>query len=366
MTRRRAVWLKVLTVAVAFSLSGPPSAMALDFHAFADIQYRHDVHNDAAPEEDNGAFIIGPLDFYLAESLGPRVDVLAEFAFEDGGVDVERLQIGYLFSDLAKFSAGRYHTSLGYWNTAYHHGAFLYTTIERPFFLDWEDDGGILPLHTVGLVLSGRQFPESGEWSYHLMFGNGSSVTDENGTNVLDPNTESDPNKNKAVGFHLAWAPNVLDGWVLGLSGYNSEVENNGPLLVPPAVAPTLEVTQTIGAVDLTHTHGALEVLAEYFLVRDKDKIGADTATNQFYYVQIAYEIKDGIKPYARHEQGSVDEGANDPYMIALGAMDQRIDTIGVNTHIGEQSVLKIEGRFVTDDGTDHHQEYGAQWAFAF
>ena len=364
MRRRSALVFQVLAVSLTWYLSGPSLAMALDLHAFADISFHYAIHDDDDPNENNGAFAVGPLDFYVAESLGPRLDALAEFAFEDGGVDVERLQIGYLFSDLAKLNAGRYHTSLGYWNTAYHHGAFLYTTVNRPFFLDWEDDGGILPLHTVGVVLSGRQFPEFGEWSYHLMFGNGSSIIDENGNNVLDPNTESDPNKNKAVGLHLAWAPAVLNGWALGLTGYNSEVESNGPLLVPPAVAPTLEVSQTIGGVDITHTQGALEVLAEYFLVRDKDKIGSDTATNQFYYVQIAYEVKDGIKPYARHEQGSVDEG--DPYMIALGSADKRIETVGINTHIGEQSVLKIEGRFVNDEGADSHQEYGAQWAFAF
>jgi hypothetical protein len=60
----------------------------------------------------------------------------------------------------------------------------------------------------------------------------------------------------------------------------------------------------------------------------------------------------------------SLDE--NDPYLNVLGAADKRTNTVGVRVRLGEQSVLKFEGRFVTDNGIDSHQEYGAQWAFAF
>jgi hypothetical protein len=366
MRQGRALRWQSLAVALTWSVAATPSATALELHGFADVSYQQDLRNDASPDEDNGAFVVGPLDFYIAESLGPRVDMLAEFVFESGIVDVERLQIGYLFSDALKVYAGRFHTSLGYWNTAYHHGAFLYTTIDRPFFLRWEDEGGILPVHTVGLVATGRQFLAPGEFSYQVLVGNGPSITDEDGANVLDPNTEIDPNKNKAVGLHATWAPSAPAGWAVGVSAFNSRVVNKGPLIAPPAPAPSLDVTQTIVGADISHTEGPLEILAEYFMVRDKDKVGANTATNHFYYVQVSREIGGRVAPYARHEQGSLDEGANDPYMLALGVADQRIETIGVRTRIGNQSVLKLEGRFVNDDGLDSHQEYGAQWAFAF
>jgi hypothetical protein len=340
--------------------------MALDLHGFADISYRHDLHGDASPEENNGAFVVGPIDFFLAESLGPRVNMLAEFAFESGVVDVERLQIGYTFSDLLKLQAGRFHTALGYWNTAYHHGTFLYTTVERPGFLEFEDDGGLLPVHTVGLALTGRRSFPPGELSYHILVGNGSSIADEDGTNVLDPNTEADPNKSKAVGARIAWAPSALAGWAVGAGVFNSRVVNKDPLVVPPTPALGLEVTQTIVGADITHTEGPWEILAEYFMVRDQDESDSDTATHHFSYVQIGREFAGLVTPYARHEQMSIDEAAADPYMLTLGAIDQRIETVGVRTRLGDHSVLKVEGRFITDDGLDSHQEYGAQWAFAF
>ena len=122
-----------------------PSASSFELHGFGDVQYYQFLNSDDADE--NGAFFLGQLDLYVAESIGPRLDVLTEVAIEspDGAefvIDLERIQIGYLFSDALKVSAGRFHTPLGYWNTAYHHGAFLHTTIERPLFVRFEDDGG--------------------------------------------------------------------------------------------------------------------------------------------------------------------------------------------------------------------------------
>ena len=35
-------------------------------------------------------------------------------------------------SDRLKVSFGRYHTPINYWNTAFHHGQWLQTTISRP------------------------------------------------------------------------------------------------------------------------------------------------------------------------------------------------------------------------------------------
>ena len=51
---------------------------------------------------------------------------------------------------------GRYHTSIGYYNTAYHHGKWFQTAVGRPFLFRFEDEGGILPIHNVGVSVQGR------------------------------------------------------------------------------------------------------------------------------------------------------------------------------------------------------------------
>ena len=64
---------------------------------------------------------------------------------EDFEFEVERLIVRYDFSDYAKLSVGRYHTQLGYWNTAFHHGAWLQTTVSRPQAVKF--GGTVLPVH---------------------------------------------------------------------------------------------------------------------------------------------------------------------------------------------------------------------------
>jgi hypothetical protein len=52
--------------------------------------------------------------------------------------------------------AGRYHTDLGFFSANYHYGNWFATTVRRPLLFNWEDRGGPLPLHNVGLTASGR------------------------------------------------------------------------------------------------------------------------------------------------------------------------------------------------------------------
>ena len=69
---------------------------------------------------------------------------------------MERAQLGYSFSDALTFWVGRFHTPYGYWNTAFHHGAQIQTSVTRPLFIDFEDKGGILRAHSLGLLAHGR------------------------------------------------------------------------------------------------------------------------------------------------------------------------------------------------------------------
>lgn len=344
-------------LAALLVFAGTWNGWALEFDGFADVSFQVDRENDTTAVANNGAFKIGSLDFFVAQAIQPRLDVLAEVVFEEGIVDLERLQIGYLFSDALKVHAGRFHTPFGYWNAAYHHGVFLHIPIGRPFFLRFEDDQGILPVHSVGVSMAGRLFLPLGEISYGALVGNGSSIAGD-GAAVLEPNVDSDPNKNKAVGLRVALMPTTPRGWTAGASFFRSRVVSTVPTL-------PVDVDQTILAADVTKTAGPLEILAEYYLLRNRDRVGGQgTTTSHFYYVQIGHEFRTRTTPYVRHEQTSLEE--DDPYLEVLSAADTRIETAGVRIRIGEGSAIKFEARLFATDGTDHHQEYGAQWAFAF
>ena len=67
--------------------------------------------------------------------------------------EVERVIIRYDLNDYFKLSFGRYHTPINYWNTAFHHGQWLQTTISRPEMTQF--GGSFIPVHFVGSLVEG-------------------------------------------------------------------------------------------------------------------------------------------------------------------------------------------------------------------
>ncbi|HLA33442.1 MAG TPA: hypothetical protein VJ001_01095, partial [Rhodocyclaceae bacterium] len=131
----------------------------LPIHGFADVGLGRSSEDNLVAGRQRRGFNVGSFDLYMTPQFGDRVKTLIELIFEvnDGelATDLERLQIGYAFNDAATVWLGRFHTPYGYWNTAFHHGAQIQTSVSRPVFLDFEDKGGILPSHTTGVWLNG-------------------------------------------------------------------------------------------------------------------------------------------------------------------------------------------------------------------
>jgi hypothetical protein len=259
--------------------------------------------------------------------------------------------------------AGRFHNLLGYWNMAYHHGAQIQTTIERPQFLKFEDDGGILPVHVVGMWIDGRLRTEPAQLEYGIMIGNGAKIvgvdlaTSSGGT--LDPNSSSDNSKNKAVSLRLRAMPSAIDGLGIGISANFSDVQLFGTDDKLILVNSKEEISQLIFGADFEYLANNIELLSEFYQIRDKAK---ESFSSNAWYMQGGYKIAGRFTPYVRFERVTVDE--NDPYFIALGQSDSNKTIVGMRYDIMPTSSLKIEARFI--DSIDNIQEYGIQWAFAF
>src|SRR5882724_7721278 len=154
---------------------------------------------------DNTSFSLGQLDLFVTSDLSEKLKFLSEIVFEAGennayGVDVERLLVTYSYNDYLNVGMGRFHSAIGFYNTAYHHSTWFQTTTGRPFLFEFEDRGGILPIHNVGVTVSGR-IP-SGALGLHYVaeVGNGHtsrSPVDEAVQNVVDENNH------KAVNFAI-------------------------------------------------------------------------------------------------------------------------------------------------------------------
>jgi len=103
----------------------------------------------------------------------------------------------------------RYHTPVGYWNTAFHHGAWLQTTISRPDMVRF--GGTFIPVHFVGFPRGrqhsfGRRGPELTTW-----VGNG------RGSIISRPGDAGDINNNRAWVANVYSRPRALYGlsWAL-------------------------------------------------------------------------------------------------------------------------------------------------------
>lgn len=339
---------------LAFVL-GAHGAWAFEFRGFGDVTFTESTKTD----NDQGAFALGQLDFYATQRIDERSDVFVEVVVEadDTGefvIDLERLQLGYLVNDYLKVRAGRFHNTLGFWNTEYHHGAQLQTTIGRPEFLEFEDDGGILPSHMVGIWATGRYRTAPATFNYGVMVGNGSKVQD----GALDPNNASDNSGNKAVTLRLTVEPEAVSGLALGLSAGSSVVSGFS------GSDEVMRVKQRILEFDVTYFRKPFEFMAEYYMIRNKDDFGAgDSHTSSAYYVQGGYWLTERFIPYARYEKVSVKE--EDPYFTALGTADSNRVIAGVRYDLSLSNTVKAEVRFI-DDGSQDFEEYALQWAIAF
>src|SRR5437870_7988114 len=110
--------------------------------------------------------------------------------------------------------------SLGYYNTAFHHGTWFQTAVGRPFFLDFEDGGGIIAAHNVGASIHGA-IP-SGKWGLGYIFevGNGRSYVPPGQEENLVLNVKDD-NDYKAFNLAFISKPDWLSGLQFGAGLYS-------------------------------------------------------------------------------------------------------------------------------------------------
>ncbi|MDE2219031.1 MAG: hypothetical protein KGJ52_01515, partial [Gammaproteobacteria bacterium] len=195
----------------------------LPLHGFADVGIG--THNPINADL-KGAYV-GNLDFYLAPRLGDHTRALFEMNTEVGsdgavGVDLERAQIGYQFNDRATVWLGRFHTPYGYVNTALHHGSWINNSLRRPKFLQFEDNGGIVPAHSVGLWLTGSTHAGGGKFLYDAYVGNSQAIIG----GALDQRNAGNSDGHIGGGVRLAYqlTGGAAEGLLLGLHAFSARI----------------------------------------------------------------------------------------------------------------------------------------------
>jgi len=131
-------------------------APRLKLNVFGDLGF----HATDRHRTISNSFYIGSLDLFMTSRLSTNVSLLGEILFISTSsnniqADIERLVMQYHASQYLNFGVGRFHSSIGYYNTAFHQGEWFQTAIGRPFMYQFDDTGGPLPLQDVGISVSG-------------------------------------------------------------------------------------------------------------------------------------------------------------------------------------------------------------------
>jgi hypothetical protein len=328
----------------------------LDLRGFGHMQYDIDTQ-PAAGESGTNHFTDGAMDLLITSEVAPKVGFLAEtlFEFESGGetvIDVERLLLKYDYSDALELGLGRGHTALGYWNHRYHHGTWLYTSTDRPLLFRFEDDGGILPVHFVGLELGGNLETAPGLFSYVFNVANGrGQITDE--VQLVE-----DQNDSKMLAGMLRFAPDAVPGLAFGVNALLDEIP---PQPGNPARADS--IGEIIAGFHVVYTESPFEILLESQYIHHQDGTSHRAYDSWGGYFQAGYRVG-RLTPYYRFDWLGIAEG--DPFYAGVpGVEDSTQHVLGVRFDWRTFVALKLEYRRLLARSFDSNA-FTAQVSFAF
>lgn len=331
-----------LPAITVLALIGPASAVAQTTRigGFTDVRARTNSRWEAA------GFSLGQFDLFITSRLGEKIDFLAETVFESNGdafqADVERLIASYAASGHLIVSAGRLHTPIGYWNNGYHHGALVQPTIDRPQLFRFEDDGGVLPVHSVGLQVSGRELGAA-RLGFEVMVANG-----------VGGSPLGDNNAAKAVIASVHVQP--VSALRVGLSYYGDRLAAGTP--TPRGDSLAADSRLAIGGGFVHLERGRVELLGEL-------QRGATSATAQrhgaWMWTGYAGVALGPITPYVRWDGIAPDAG--DRY---FARDDLRVVVAGGRYDLAATAVIKLEWQTRTTGGPTRVSRLAAQFAVGF
>jgi hypothetical protein len=308
----------------------------MQFRGFSDVSF----HASDLPGSTS-SFALGQFNLFITSRLSERVSFLAETVMEADTrnameIDLERVLLQYAANDYFKVNFGRYHTAIGWYNTAYHHSSWMQTAVGRPFLYEFEDKGGILPVHNVGISATGRIPSGAAGLQYIAEIGTGRasrSPLDEPVQNVQDENN------GKAFNLAVLARPDPLPGFQAGFSVYHDHLTPAG----------SARVGQTIMAAHAVYQRSDVEWLNEAVLVRNVPEGAVHTFNTAGFYTQISRKFG-SVRPYVRYQY--LNAPAGDPVFPDVGLFHG--PSLGIRYDIGDSAAFKIQY-----DRTERRQQPG-------
>jgi hypothetical protein len=338
------------------AVAGAPSAEPGGFfnrfrlHAYADVDFSH----NGSPGEPNH-FNVGEIDLFGTMAIAPKVSALAEVVVDADGttppssvpVNLERLLLQYRVNDHLKIEVGQFRTAIGYYSTAYLRGAWFQTAISRPRMFAFEEDGGILPLHTVGVSVSG-EIP-SGALGLHYIAEFGNAPT-------WGSPTPSSATGHNAINLALYARPRLVPGLQVGVADYHDRY----------SLFPGLNTNREGVSAYAVYTANRIEWLNEGVAARLCCGPANAGVSFDAFYSQLGYRVGRNWGPYFRVEKLALHSDVYFRGLMSGVAPWRSIYTGGVRYDWNDHVALKLELGHESDIGVPHYYQAAAQVAFAF
>ncbi len=237
------------------------------------------------------SFALGQFALFATSPITERISVLAEVVMEASRntrvvTDLERLQLTFRMNDSLHLAAGRYHTAIGYYNSAFHHGSYFEAPILRPRVFAFEDEGGVLAVHEVGVRASGAVPNTGAALNYVVEVGNGRSWE----ARGEDIDAAPDTNAAKSTNVGLSFRPTRWRGIEVGTSFYRDQIPRTR----------SRPVDHRVTAAFLVYKTPSVEIMAEW--LRLWHRIEERTYANHGGYLQ-ASKAWGALRPYYRYDR---------------------------------------------------------------
>jgi hypothetical protein len=331
----------------------------IQWQGFGEVDYK--ILNQSIPElgtygcvpGSSGSFYTGDFDLLLTARISDKASVLSEIAFEEKDaqkfdVNLERVLLKYDYNDHLRLSFGRYHTAIGYYNTAFHGGSWLQTTADRPLVMEFSVNGGVLPTQAVGVFATGS-IP-SGKLGLNYVAEYGSSDTvrpDLNSSEITDENNGNHVN----VGLFVR--PDSIPGLQIGASIYHDRISDFDR-------GPSVRLGQMIINGHVVYVRHGIEFLNEGFLLQHAYERSPDVYNMPAFYTQISKQFN-RTRPFFRYQYINANPGS------ILDDVDLRYGpSFGVRYDFNDFIAFKIQLDHTVRKGEPDLNGLHMQLVFAF
>jgi hypothetical protein len=328
----------------------------LQFRGYSDFGIGRPLFEKLPPGGLTGttqSFTLGDFDLFVTARLNDHLTMLGEALItsdftNEFAAEMDRLMMTYSVNKYLSVSAGKYNTAIGFYTNEFHRARYFQTTTSRPFLFADEDNGGILPVHSIGLSATGAV--PSGTVGLHWVaeIANGRGSRDA-GTVPLQ--NFVDENNGKAFNVALYARPQWAQGLNVGVSFYRDRLH--------PAGLASIE--QRIYSSHAAFIRPHVELIGEGVLLQHNPYGTSHNFNTVSGYGQASYLIHQ-IRPYFRYEYQNIP--ASDPIFGAIGRLNG--PSAGIRYDFSDFASFKVQyGRLATRSGPSTNAVQ-AQIAYAF